>query len=116
MSVKCIVIDGWHKGHMVILPRALPHLELPRPAVITYCDCNIEDEVWKAGPNTDMYTLAFTAVDGKSAIYTLKGDSESMVSNRDWHTYRNDLPWKDTPITVGCHDEQAVFENSMEVE
>jgi hypothetical protein len=110
--VTCIVIDGWHKGHMVIMPRILPVLELPRPVVTTFCECSIEDEVFKAGPSRDVYVLAFRAIDGKSAIYTVKGDSEPMVSNRDWHTYKNELPWKDTPIIVGCHDERAIFENS----
>lgn len=113
MSVKCIVIDGWHKGHMVVLPSALPRLELPRPAVTTIDDCYEPSEVFKAPAGNDMYTLAFRAIDGKSAIYTVKGNSEPMVSNRDWLTYPNDKPWKDTPIVVGCHEHQAIFESSL---
>jgi hypothetical protein len=88
-------------------------MTLPRPAVTTFCDCSIGEEAWKADPNADNYVLAFQAVDGKSAIYTVKGDSEPMVNNRGWHTYKSELPWKDTPIIVGCHDERAIFESSQ---
>lgn len=111
---KCIVINGWHKGHMVTLPTALPTIRLPRPAVTTICDCDPgrEPETFNAESNAGTYVLAFRALDGKSAIYTVKGDSEPMVSNRDWHTYKNDLPYKDTPIIVGCHDERAAFQDS----
>lgn len=112
-AVKCIVIDGWHKGHMVTLPQALPAIRLPRPAVTTICDCSEPEDIFKVEPNIDTYMLAFGAVDGKSAIYTVKGDSEPMVSNRDWNTYPNDKPWKDTPIVVGCHDDRAIFEDSI---
>lgn len=116
MSIKCIVINGWHKGHVVTLPSILPAIELPRPAVITFCDCDpADDEIFEVKPNKNTYLLAFRALDGKSAIYTVKGDSEPMVINRDWHTYSNDKPWKDTPITVGCHDERAIFESSVEL-
>lgn len=115
-SIKCIVIDGWHKGHMVILPQMLSVLRLHRPAVTTICDCSEFEETFKPAPSIDTYRLAFAAVDGKSAIYTVKGDSEPMVSNRDWHTYANDKPWKDTPLYVNCHDDRAIFAVSSEVE
>lgn len=115
-AVKCIVINGWHKGHMITLPQALPIIKLPRPKVVTVCDCSdlYGEERFIAVPKIDTYMLAFGAVDGKGAIYTVKGDSEPMFSNRDWHTYSNRSPWKDTPLIVGCHDDRAVFESSLE--
>lgn len=110
--VKCLVINGWHKGHQVVLPEALLNLRLPRPAVTTVCNCSYDREVFEAAPNVDEYRLAFTSIDREVAIYTVDGSSRPMIDNRDWLTWPNDKPWKDSPITVNCHDPQAIFEDS----
>lgn len=113
--MKCLVVDGYHKGHLVDLPNIVPVLRLPRPITRTICDDYDEaPDIYEVEAGVNDYVLAFKSVDGKMAIYSVDGSSKTLIDNRDFITYENGSRWKDTPVIVGCHDERAVFENSTQ--
>ena len=111
--IKCLVIDGWHKGHSIDLPDIIPAISLHRPPIKTICDDYDEGpDIYEVKSSVNDYMLAFQSMDGKMALYSVNGSSESLINNRDFVTHKNGSAWKDTPIIVGCHDERAVFKES----
>lgn len=111
--IKCLVIDGWHKGHSVTVDRPLQRLSLAKPKTITvdYC-CNDGDEVM--GVDRDLrkdYELAGYSVDRSIVFYSTDGSMESLF-NRDWIAHEDGFKWKEQPIYVGMHDPRAVVDYS----
>ena len=106
MSVECIVLDGWHKGHQVVLPDVLPTLSLIRPEVVTMDYCCDGEEFTRAPSNRHDYKLAFYSVDGKTALYSTDGSSKP-ITKRDW-IVPNAKNWAEQPLYVGMHDPRSV--------
>lgn len=113
MSVKCLVIDGYHKGHTVTLDQPLHRLSLLKPVTITVDTCCYEgDEVM--GVDRDLrkdYTLAGYSVDRKIAFYSTDGSMESIFK-RDWIGHKDGPRWTEQPIYVGMHDPRSVVDYS----
>jgi len=100
--VECIVLDGWHKGHHLVLPDTYPRISLLKPETITIDDCCDGEP---AGIDKDLrkdYLLAFVAVDKKIALYTTDGTSKA-ITQRDWVTPAN-RNWLEQPLYVSIHD------------
>ncbi len=114
MSVECIVLDGWHKGHHVILPDVHQSLSLIRPEVITVDYCCDGEEFTRAPTNRHDYRLAFYSVDKKTALYSTDGSSRP-ITQRDWIVpdNKNHKSWIETPLYVGMHDPRSVTDNIM---
>lgn len=104
--MKCLIIDGWHSGHLIEMPEPPPELRLLRPSVNTTCSCNHEDEhITHSEPKEESYRAAFKSLDGKVVLYTPSGDSENILESRDWIVRR---PYsKGRAVEVECHDPRA---------
>ena len=109
--IKCIVLDGWHKGHVVDLPSPVHSLELYRPTVVTIDDCCDGDVVAEAPTNRHSYPLAACSVDRSTALYSTDGSLDSLWKNHDW-IVPIDKNWLEQPLYVGIHDPRSVFEDS----
>jgi hypothetical protein len=65
--MRIIVIDGFHKGHVIDLPNPAPTITLVKPKTITVCDCDepdIQNHDFAASQIT--YQCAFKSIDGRS--------------------------------------------------
>lgn len=114
---QCVVLDGWHRGHIVVIPSgAPPTLRLYRPKVVTWCACNIDQiaEPFTHDASVCEYKVCMRSIDGQTAAYSEKGNSDALLKGRDW-VQRNDvgilskpapLYWN-TTLDVDCHDSQA---------
>lgn len=106
MIGTCIVLDGWHQGHVVTLP-IQPTIKLLRPEVHTDCACNPDSfETFIALPAEHIYKLTFLSLDHKWALYTTDGNPEHIVSSRDWVTRPGGWA-KAAPIYFDCRNEKA---------
>lgn len=104
--MKCIILDGWHKGEMFSRPDAAPEIKLLRPAHTIICDCDPESqEYFEQDATTETYALAFRSIDGQTALYSKSGNSDAA-----WRNIGN-LIRRERPIglhtVIDCHDEQA---------
>lgn len=115
--VRCVVLDGWHKGHVVVFPGpAPPTIKLHRPKVVTWCSCNAdnEPEPFINDPSADEYQLCLRGLDGEVSAYSVNGRSDALLNGRDW-VQRSDVGilarpkpiYFDTVLDVDCHDERA---------
>lgn len=105
--ITCIVLDGWHKGHTVVLPGVQQTISLLKPKTITIDDCCDGEMV---GVDRDLrkdYRLAFVSVDQEIALYTVDGTSKA-ITQRDWITPAN-KNWVEEPLFVGIHDPRSVI-------
>lgn len=111
MNIKCLVIDGYHKGHTVTVAQPLQRLSLLKPKTITvdFC-CHEGHEVM--GVDKDLrkdYELAGYSVDRTIAFYSTNGSMEALF-DRDWIHAENGYKWPEQPIYVGMHDPRAVVD------
>lgn len=111
--IKCLVLDGYHKGHSVVVDRPLTELRLLKPTTTTidFC-CNEGDEVM--GVDRDVkksYILAGYSVDRTQAFYSTNGSMECLF-DRDWIAHKDGILWHEQPIYVGMHDPRAVVDYS----
>jgi hypothetical protein len=107
--MQIIILDGWHKGEVINWPKPLPEIRLLKPPVITQCDCNPSAGVEEFGPSTSeeiTYKCAFRSVDGKVALFSLKGESMSFFDNFN-HIYRKNVYSRTEPLYFNCHDRKA---------
>lgn len=109
--ITCIVLDGWHKGHVVQMPEELQEIVLLRPPVVTIDDCCDGEIVNKVPSNRHHYKLAFTSIDGETALYTKDGSSKAIQANRDW-VRPVDSNWLEQVLYVGIHSPRAVLRQS----
>lgn len=111
--MQCVVLDGWHKGHVVMLPDAPPTIRLYQPKVVTWCECSESLDATASDPTAREYKLAFRATDGEVACYSVKGDSGALLSGRDWIAGIRGLLASPKPLywnevlDVDCRDERA---------
>lgn len=109
--IECLVLDGFHKGHSVVVDRPLQELVLLKPKTITIDDCcdgeimGIDNDIKKR------YKLDGYSVDRTIAVYSTDGSMKSIFA-RDWITKEEPLKYAEQPIYVGIHDPRAVIDNS----
>lgn len=111
--IKCLVLDGYHKGHCITVPTPLHELSLLKPVTITvdYC-CNGGDEVMGVDRTQRKdYKLAGYSVDRSIAFYSTNGSMECLF-DRDWVAHKDGYNWPEQPIYVGMHDPRAVVDYS----
>lgn len=109
--VNCIVLDGWHKGHMIRLPNTPQEIHLLRPRTITIDDCCDGEKVADIPKGQDTYILAMGSIDGDTALYSSDGSSKSMWENKRW-VVPNDKNWIEEDLYVGIHDHRASVDSS----
>lgn len=112
--MRIIIIDGFHKGHVIDLPHAALSITLPKPKTITVCSC---DDPYETPGKFDFasseitYQCAFRAIDGKIALYSRTGDSTAIFDSGFAHVWR-DKPWeREETLWFGCHDYRRVAMN-----
>lgn len=108
--IKCLVLDGFHKGHRVDVVVPLPQLVLLKPKAITIDDCCDGEVVGVDNDDRKYYTLAGYSVDRKCAFYSTNGSMDSIFE-RDW-IVPADKNWVEQPIYMSIHDPRAVVDNS----
>jgi hypothetical protein len=107
--MEIIILDGSHKGEVIHWSNPLPEIRLLKPPVITKCDCNPSAEIDEFGPTEPeivTYKCAFRSVDGRVALYSLKGESMSFFENFS-HIYRKNIYSRTEPLYFNCHDQKA---------
>jgi hypothetical protein len=107
--IKCLVLDGFHKGHRVDMPTPLQQLVLLKPKAITIDDCCDGDVVGVDNDIKKTYILAGYSVDRSIALYSTDGSMDSIF-NRDW-IVPSDKYQPEQPIYMGIHDPRAVIDN-----
>lgn len=108
--IRCLVIDGFHKGHRVDVYTPLQRLALLKPKAITIDDC-CDGEV--VGVDNDIkkeYSLAGYSVDRTIAFYSVDGSMDALME-RDW-IVPTGQSWIETPIYMSIHDPRAVVDYS----
>lgn len=102
--IRAIVIDGFHRGHCVNFEYH-PTLRLLKPKIIRVDYCCNGDEIPE---NTEIeyveYKECFRAVDNKTVLYSLSGDSSALIATiPKWFS---DEPWTGmTTLYIGYHEE-----------
>lgn len=109
--IECIVLDGWHKGHTIVLPDTRQTISLLRPPVVTIDDCCNGEVANSAEKGIHNYQLAFMSVDRKIALYSKDGSSRAIKDGRAW-VVPVDKNWVEQPLYVGIHDERAYPEDT----
>lgn len=105
MKVTAIILDGFHKGHVVHTAEYLPTIKLLRPksVVIDYCCDGSEHEL---NPTADYveYVACFHAVDKKVVLYSEEGKSMDFLTQFPHEV--TSRPWSPkTYLKFGYHDE-----------
>lgn len=104
MIGTCIILDGWHQGHVVTLP-IQPSIKLLRPKVTTDCNCGDTFESYESQASVHEYKLTFLSLDHKWALYTTDGNPERIADRRDWVTKPGG--WTAAPLYFDCRHEKA---------
>lgn len=107
--MRAVILDGWHRGRAYDVPGPMPIIRLPRPTVVTVCDCDpgSDPNEFTAPYAIHDYSLAFRSVDGRYALYSERGRSDAIVESRDWVMPREASLRPPDPIVVGCRDDLA---------
>ncbi len=72
--MRIIIVDGFHKGHVLDLPNPSPTINLIKPKSVTVCDCDDPSiERFESDATEITYQLAFKSIDGKTALYSEQG-------------------------------------------
>ena len=102
--IQAIVIDGFHKGHVVRLPYH-PTIKLLQPSVIMVDTCcgDGTDEMFPSEPRIIEYKECFRAVDQEVVLYSTSGASPDIKGFFPAEFSR--LPWgTNTTLYFGYHD------------
>ncbi len=110
-TIKCLVLDGFHKGHRVDVSTPLQVLTLLKPVAITIDDCCDGDVMGVDRDSTKTYMLAGYSADKSIALYSTDGSMDSIF-NREWIAMDKDRFWAEQPIYIGIHDPRAVVDYS----
>lgn len=106
-SIQAVVINGFHKGHIVRVPYA-PTLNLPKPITIMVDTCCGGDEMLPEPAKILTYKECFRAVDRGIVLYSVEGKSQALFEDNGFFGFTPEFtskPW--TPKTVlyfGYHD------------
>ncbi len=105
MRITAIVLDGFHKGHVVQM-EYMPTLRLIKPRKITVDYCCDGDTTVDGPIAIDIqYKECFRAVDQNVVLYSEKGESRDFLS---WFNKNatSDEPWNEyTTLYFGYHNE-----------
>lgn len=110
--IRAIVIDGFHRGHCVSFDyRPTIRLLKPRIIKVDYC-CNGDEILDNPTVEYIEYRECFRAVDNKTVLYSLTGDSAALIQAIPrWYS---DEPWSDmTTLYMGYHSEPIVRVDSV---
>lgn len=100
--IQAIVIDGFHKGHVVRLPYQ-PTIKLLKPMVIMVDTCCVGGEMPPDDPQIVEYKECFQAVDGEVVLYSTTGSSPDIKGF--FPAEFSLLPWgSNTTLYFGYHD------------
>lgn len=100
--IQAIVIDGFHKGHVVRLPYH-PTIKLLKPRVIMVDTCCDGDEMVPEPQDILEYKECFRAIDGQVVLYSTTG--ESPDTKGFFPAEFSLLPWgSNTTLYYGYHD------------
>lgn len=100
--IQAIVLDGFHKGHVVRLPYH-PIIKLLKPSVIMVDTCCGGDEMPPDEPEIIEYKECFRAVDQDVVLYSTTGASLDIKGF--FPAEFSLLPWgSNTTLYFGYHD------------
>lgn len=105
--MRIIIIDGYHKGHVIEMPNPHPTIKLPVPKTVTTCDCGPREDVFERDASVKEYKVAFCSIDQKVALYSEDGNGSDFFDG-GFASHYSRQPW--TPATVlkfGCHEPGA---------
>ena len=104
MKITAIVLDGFHKGHVVRMEymKTLKLLQ-PRTIQVDYC-CDYPNSVVEPIAKEIEYKECFRAVDGDVVFYSQSGKSMDFIGWFEWNKTRQ--RWNEfTTLYMGYHDE-----------
>jgi len=114
--MRVIIIDGFHKGHVLDVQKPIPEIKLLKPTTITVCDCDNpsflppskkEGERFDFEPQEITYRVCFTSVDGNVALFSRTGESTSIFDGSFAQVW-NEKPWSQaTTLYFNCYDRNA---------
>ena len=107
-TIECVVLDGFHKGHVVRLPYH-PTIRLYKPKTQTVDFCCGGEDIGELKPDEILeYKECFRAADGMTVLYSVKGASMETVQSMvgPGGTLYAERPWgKRTTLRLGFHGE-----------
>lgn len=108
MKIKAIILDGFHKGHVVYMDY-MPTVRLlkPKTVLVDYC-CGGDVISETPVPESITYQECFRAVDQQVVLYSEKGKSLNFFS---WFNAPEltQTPWNEfTTLYMGYHNEPII--------
>lgn len=107
-TITAIVLDGFHKGHVVRLSAYMPTIRLLKPSrtIVDYC-CPGYDSVDKELSESE-YHAVFHGVDGDVVLYSKSGKSIDILGMFNFHE-KSLVPWtNNTHLVMGYHNEPII--------
>jgi hypothetical protein len=115
--MRIIIIDGFHKGHVLDWHKPMREIKLLKPKTITVCDCDDpafgtppidrNGERFKYDMQEIAYKVAFTSPDGEVALFSTSGKSMDIFNANFDRAFR-DTPWGPNEVLYfGCHDKNS---------
>jgi hypothetical protein len=103
--MRVIGFDGFHNGYVIDLPGPSPTIKLIKPRTVTFCDWDDPSvERFEFNETEIAHQLAFASVDGKIALYSERGDSQTIFNSGFDYVWRQ-RPWhKKKVLFFGRHD------------
>jgi hypothetical protein len=118
--MRIIIIDGWHKGHVLDWRKPMPEIQLLRPKTVTVCDCDDFESIISGKPASEKdgerfefpkeqitYKVAFTSPDGEVALFSTGGKSTDIFGAGFDRAFRDRPFGPNEVLYFGCHDAQA---------
>ena len=119
-GMKIIIIDGWHKGHVIEWHRPTPEITLLKPKTVTVCDCDDFESIVSGKPASEKngekfacpetqitYKAAFTSPDGNVALFSTSGQSMDIFNAGFDGVFREKPFGPNEVLYFGCHEERA---------
>lgn len=106
-TVQVVIIDGFHKVHVLRLPYA-PTISLPKPTVVMVDVCCGGEEMAPTPPEELEYKECFRAVDQGMVLYSVKGKSADLFEGNGFFGFTPEWtskPWSPkTVLYYGYHE------------
>jgi len=105
--MQIVIIDGFHRGHVLDWHDPQPEIRLVKPKTITQCDCNPAGiEEFPSDEDIITYKCAFRSIDGRVALFSTTGESMRFLVDGGFIHHFQKEPWhKGTVLYFGCHDQ-----------
>lgn len=105
--MRIVILNGWHKGHVIDVRDPHPTIKLPIPESVTTCGCRGDLEQFDHAAGFQEYRVAFVSVDRRVAMYSVKGEGNDFMDSGFAAHYAKE-PWRPViKLTFGCHDPGA---------